>query len=112
MPEYQRQEISNRLVSLKNYIPSDFSRKLIYSGPIVFFNILPQNLYQHFLCLHVAITILIDPILCADVAHLNVAEELLIHFVEDFENLYGRENVTHNIHNLLHIVIDVKLYGL
>lgn len=39
------------------------------------------------------------------------AEELLKHFVTTFTILYGMQNVSHNVHGLLHIVEDAKKFG-
>lgn len=43
--------------------------------------------------------------------YLNRAEDLLKAFVLDFQTLYGDKNVTFNVHNLLHIVGDVRKFG-
>lgn len=39
------------------------------------------------------------------------AEELLVHFCDLFATLFGNENVSYNVHSLLHITEDVKKYG-
>lgn len=130
LSDFQRTQISDRLVNLKNYMPNDFSRKprqfrnvkrlwkahelrqfLLYSGPVVILDILNDDLYQNFLHLHVAITILVNPVLCTNSEYLDFANILLQKFVADYTILYGRANVTYNIHNLLHVVEDVKYYG-
>lgn len=38
-------------------------------------------------------------------------QELLEYFVKTFQSLYGKENISHNIHNLIHICDDYLLYG-
>ena len=68
--------ISQRLVSIRNYIPAEFTRKprtlrevdrlkatefrqfLLYTGPLVLHGILPNEHYKLFISLHVAIRIL------------------------------------------------------
>jgi len=40
---------------------------------------------------------------------LKICEIDLLHFVAEFEILYGEENVTFNIHSLLHIVKSVRM---
>ncbi|XP_046145939.1 uncharacterized protein LOC123989262 [Osmia bicornis bicornis] len=113
---------------LRNSTPRDFVRKprciqevkqwkavefrnfLLYTGPIVLKHSLPENLYHHFLMLHVAITILVRPDLCKTES-INYAEALLKHFVLLFEILYGKKFISHNVHNLLHVCSDVKVYG-
>jgi len=61
--------------------------------------------------LHVAIFILVSPVFSKDKNYIDYAEALLEHFVESFAKLYGAKNISHNVHNLLHLCSDVKKYG-
>lgn len=121
-------KISHLLILLRNTTPVDFVRRprsirdvkqwkatefrnfLLYTGPVVLRNVLQEKIYIHFLTLHAAITILTRRNLCQEEL-INFAEALLHHFVESFEILYGKHNISHNVHNLLHICSDVRLYG-
>ena len=124
------QKISQRLIHLKTYVPRDFSRNprhfrkvqrlwkatelrqfLLYTGPVVLLGILPQHLYTHFLYLHIAISILVNPILCKNEYYLNYADALLKDFVNNFQVNYKERNMTFNVHNLLHIDSDVRNFG-
>lgn len=61
---------------------------------------------MHFIC---AITI------CSYEKHfkfLRIAEEMLAHFTEQFKRIYGKDYVTNNIHNLWHLVDEVKNFGI
>lgn len=119
-------EMSNSLLKIKKYIPSDFCRKpreiqdyrrfkatelqflLIYSGPLVFKHIISTECYSNFMSLNVAMTI----ILSSDYSNFsNYAQKLLEYFVETFDNIYGSCYVSYNIHGLLHIVSDFERYG-
>lgn len=120
--------ISNLLILLRNTTPSDFVRKprslkdvkqwkaiefrnfLLYTGPVVLRYILKKDMYHHFLTLHTAITILIRPDLCQN-EYIDYAEALLRNFVQSFEILYGKQYISHNVHNLLHLCADVRIYG-
>ena len=71
------EEISRRLISIRNSVPSEFVRQprslfdlprwkatecrqfLLYWGPVVLKDLLPAPLYNHFLCLHLAMKILV-----------------------------------------------------
>ena len=71
-------QISTKLVSLSQYIPQEFARKprgleevdrwkatefrqfLVYTGQFALRGVLPNNLYKNFMCLSVAITILLN----------------------------------------------------
>ncbi|XP_061716895.1 uncharacterized protein LOC133524769 [Cydia pomonella] len=65
--------------------------------------------YNHFMHLFCAITI------CSNDSYfhlLRIAEEMLKHFVEQFKTIYGKDYITSNIHNLLHLVDEVKKFGI
>ncbi|EEC00745.1 hypothetical protein IscW_ISCW000248, partial [Ixodes scapularis] len=62
---------------------------------------------QHFLVFHLAI-ILASPSVC--VTYCNYAKELLCFFVCYFKNLYGRKNVSYNVHGLVHLADEVANY--
>lgn len=119
-------ELSTSLLSLKPFISSDFVRNvrgiqdlsrwkatefrlfLIYLGTIVLKNILRLDCYVHFMSLNISMLILLSP----DRGHLlDYARQLLDYFVKQFEVLYGKHYVSHNIHGLLHISDDYELYG-
>jgi len=119
--------ISQRLLSLRSQIPSEFQRKtrslfcvrqwkatefrffLLYCGPIVLRNVISKNLYRHFLLLHFAFRIL-----CSDRLAIQFnakAKECLEKFVLLVPELYGREAQVLNMHNLVHIADDVLNMG-
>lgn len=121
--------ISYLLILLRSNTPRDFVRKprciqevkqwkavefrnfLLYTGPIVLRYSLPENLYHHFLMLHVAITIFVRPDLYK-AEFINYAEALFRHFVLLFEILYGKKFLSHNVHNILHLCSEyLKIFG-
>jgi len=58
--------------------------------------------------LHVAMIILLSPNLKH---YLEYAEQLLNYFVQQFDNIYGCQHVSHNIHRLLHLCNDYQEFG-
>lgn len=114
---------------MKYLLPSDFNRRsrslcywklwkatefrhfLLYFGPVILKDCLPGNIFNHFLLLHVSISILSNKVLTKDTDNIDKAETLLLIFVMDFQNIYGEENVAFNVHNLIHLAKDVKKYG-
>ncbi len=108
------------------YIPSDFPRKprtvleskrwkanefrlfLLYTGIIIMKPFLPDEKYTHFLSLFVSMTILVSPSLCG---LYDYAEKLLIYFVKETKRIYGPHFMSHNFHNLLHIVDCANRFG-
>lgn len=119
-------QISTNLLLIKNSIPCDFSRKprglddlarwkatefrqfLLYTGISVLRSIIPKPIYDHFLCLSVAMTIFLSP----NLDHLSIlAKSLMISFVKEFGSLYGTHFISHNIHGLIHLIDDYNTFG-
>ncbi|EFN71874.1 hypothetical protein EAG_07199, partial [Camponotus floridanus] len=127
LQSHKCQILSSNLENIKHNIPVEFCRKprsldylkqwkateyrqfLLYTGPVVLRGILSNDLYYHFLTLTVAIRILCCKNVCND--YLNYAEELLIHYVNTFKILYGKYNMSHNVHGLIHLCDDVRIHG-
>uniref|UniRef100_A0A2S2PL84 DUF4218 domain-containing protein n=1 Tax=Schizaphis graminum TaxID=13262 RepID=A0A2S2PL84_SCHGA len=126
LPNSKIKQISANLRLVKNYIPIEFCRKprdveeacrwkatefrqlLIYTGPIILKNILSKKCYTNFMCLHIAMVILISPNLKK---YIEFAQLLLNSFVKYFQDIYGKHLISHNIHGLLHLCEDYKLFG-
>ena len=81
---------------------TEFRQFLLYTGKIVLRRILPDSLYCHFLCLNVALAILLSPSLLQK--HSDYASSLLVYFVEKGCQLYTKEFLVYNVHSLLHLV--------
>lgn len=122
-------QVSRQLQSIRSIVPLEFNRRprsledykqwkatefrtfLLYLGPVVLKDILNTDMYNNFLTLHVAISILLNQASCKKNYYLQYAENLLKHFVQSFVTLYGTAHASHNIHNLLHLVADVRKFG-
>jgi len=77
-------QISGALLNLQSSIPNDFVRRprslkdvklwkgtefrqfLLYTGPVVLKNVLREDMYINFITLHIAVTILVSPVLSKD----------------------------------------------
>jgi hypothetical protein len=57
---------------------------------------------------HIAMVILISSNLGT---YLQFAQDLLNYFVKSFEVIYGKHLISHNVHGLLHLCQDYKLFG-
>ena len=124
-----REVLSKRIEECRPYIPDDFARKLgpldlmdrwkatcfrmikLYLGPILLRGVLSDILYKHFLCFHVAMKFLSNEETCVIPSFLEYSEKLLRNFVKDSAKLYGKQFISYNIHNLIHLTKDVRLYG-
>lgn len=119
--------ISDRLLQLKHFIPSEFPRRprslcefrrwkatefrqfLLYTGQVVLAGQLPDEMYKNFLLLSISIYILVDRKLCSQ--YNEYASQLLVLFVQHFSDLYGANMVSYNIHNLIHLGDDARNHG-
>ncbi|KAH9372312.1 hypothetical protein HPB48_022830 [Haemaphysalis longicornis] len=109
-----REELSLKLSKVAMFVPVEFNRRprslleldrwnstefrffLLYGGPIVLSSILKQGLYENFLSVHVAITILASP--SSSPSEIDYAEELLRFFIKVFANIYGKHRRTMCMH--------------
>jgi len=119
--------ISSNHLSLRPFITNDFSRYprslsdvsrwkatefrlfLLYTGPIALQGVMKDEVFKHFLCLHVCFRILLTPGISIEL--IDFSEKLMVYFVDKYEKLYGAEFNSHNIHGLLHIVDDYRKFG-
>ena len=125
----QLKEISYRLITLDGKMPAEFSRQprsldkldrwkatefrqlLLYTGPLVFKGIFHKDHYQHFLALHVAMSILLNENDEIRNFYLNFAKELLVFFVMNADKFYGDTFVVYNVHALLHLHEDAEHFN-
>ncbi|XP_048515587.1 uncharacterized protein LOC125502070 [Athalia rosae] len=120
-------KLSEDLISMVQWIPVEFCRKprgldefdrwkatefclfLLYLSPVILHEYLPRLNVQHICSLQCAIFILCHPTDC--MYNNDDAKELLTYFVQTMKLLYGEETIIYNVHNLVHLPEDVKLYG-
>lgn len=125
-PSWKIKEISSYIQIIKNKMPSDFARKprnldevhkwkatefrmfLLYYGIIVTKPALKDQHWNNFFNLSISMIILLNP---DHSKYLNIARELLDIFVKDFEIIYGRYLISHNIHGLTHLYDDYEKFG-
>lgn len=116
-------ELNKNIVKIGRQLPKDFSRTprpfknynrykatelrqlLLYTMPILLKDAVPTVYYNHFMLLHCAIRILCSPNDC--LTNNALAEELLSDFVVQFEKLYKKRNMSHNVHSVQHLAKDV-----
>ena len=119
--------MSSLLESIAKYIPCEFARKprtltelprwkatefrqfLLYTGPVVLQGKVTPKIFNHFMLLHVAMRILLTPLICDE--HNALANDLLHKFVQQAPSLFGEEFMSYNVHCLIHLAMDAKRYG-
>lgn len=87
---------------------TEFRTFLLKTGPVVLRGHLTEEMYNHFLALHCAVTICCSESLKL---YLPVAEQLFRTFTEKFGDLYGEENKTYSVHSVIHVTDDVERFG-
>lgn len=107
--EFQRKPRS--ILYYRQWKATEFRMLLFYSGPVALKDILSPEVYNNFLTIHVAASILSSSYLSSISSYIDYAQELIEHFVKTFKIIYGAHNVSHNVHSLLHITEDVKQFG-
>lgn len=125
--QLDRQKISERIEKINETIPIDFQRKLrsltfiprykaselrsflLYYGPIVLKNVLKNELYENFMKLHVAMKI------CVNVKFKtmnNLAQKLIDEFIIEMAQIYGEQEIVHNVHALHHFPKECETHGI
>ncbi|KAE8738723.1 hypothetical protein FOCC_FOCC015789 [Frankliniella occidentalis] len=82
---------------------------LLYVSPIALQKYLPQDYFQHWILLVLAVHTLLNEVISEN--EREVAAMLLSVFVEKAEKLYGKEIMTYNVHGLTHMALMVKRWG-
>lgn len=103
--------INRNITSLDTYSTfkaSQFRTFLLYLFPVLQ-GILQKEYFNHLLLLSSAIYILSQEKISKE--ELKIADEKLKKFVFDYEVLYGKSNMTMNVHCLVHLVECVKNLG-
>jgi len=119
-------EITRQLLSIIEYTPNEFARKprslneikrwkatefrffLLYAGSVVLKGNIENDRYINFLYLHIAIIIFSNEEYIQK--HAEYAHLLLKCFVQNFGKLYGKENISHNIHGLIYIYDNIQIF--
>lgn len=122
-----KNEIEANICEIQGFITSDFPRKsrtfkelhrwkatefklfIKYTFPVILYNALNTTHYNLILLLHCAIFILSNDDLINK--YLDVADQCLKDFVIKSATIFGNDFVVFNVHNLIHLVDDVRLYG-
>lgn len=104
--EFQRKP--RDLLSSNNFKATECRQILLYTGMVIFKKYFSDALYVHFLSLSIAYRFLNSPL---NDDNLKKAQDYLEYFVQNFKHYYTEEQLVFNVHSLLHLVADCKLYG-
>ncbi|XP_021710176.1 uncharacterized protein LOC110679553 [Aedes aegypti] len=93
---------------LSHWKGTEYRTFFYYLSIVILKPVLPSDIYEHFLVLYCAV------IICSSKNYqhlLDLAHELLLHYLDIFKKIYGEDYMTSNVHNLNHLVDDVKKFG-
>ena len=108
-PPSEVTRLTRTLMQKKFWKAHEWRAWLFHYSPLVLNNILPNAYFQNWMCFVTAVYILVQDDM--DFSMINQAELLLTKFVIDCEQLYGREYVTYNMHQLIHMADSVRNWG-
>lgn len=80
----------------------------LYLGPVILKDYLSEEIYQHFMLFFCGIVICYSR---SYSNYLHVADKLLKTFIERYIEIYGINSISSNVHNLCHLVDEVKDFG-
>jgi len=82
---------------------------MLYTGPFLFKHIISLPAYNNFIIFNIVMRILS----CTKTVYSQneYAQSLAKHFVKTFGHVYGRGNVSYNVHSFIHLPNDAKKYG-
>lgn len=90
---------------------TEFRTFLLYLGVIVLKDAVPVNEYRHFMLLSLAVKI------CSSDAYKNIVhtttlvENMISDYIEKYIDIYGEHTISSNVHNLCHMIEDVRRFG-
>lgn len=90
--------------------PYDWRQFLMYFGPVVLESVLPAKYYIHFICLHLAVRIMVNRNVF-NTYNSFIVGFLLKRFVAEFAAFYGEDQVDHSVHSLLHYQDVMEYFG-
>ena len=123
----QIEEMSAKLLSLRQYIPCDFARKprslrhlsmwkatearlfCLYLVPIVLKSHVDENFFTMFMTFSLLLRLLSHPVWVNE--HQNYCDVLVRTFLNQVTELLGSQYLTYNFHSLVHLVEDCKQRG-
>jgi len=93
----------------KTFKATEFRQIMMYTGPYIFKNIVSQPVYNNFMIFNILMRLLS----CHTTVYSqnDYAESLAKYFLKTFCDVYGKGNVSYNVHSIIHLVKDAKKYG-
>lgn len=97
-----------KLDDIKFWKGTEFRSFLLYFGAVVLKKFVPPDVYTHFLHLVCAVTICHSDVYKK---YLHIAGKWFDEYIAGCMDIYGVHSLGSNIHNLTHVIEDVKRFG-
>lgn len=97
------------LSDISRWKGTEFRTFLLYPSLTVLKKFLPSKHFKHFLLFYCSVVILGSEHHCKNL--IDVADEMIQSFLNLFKSIYGIEHFTSNLHNLKHLVEEVRRFG-
>lgn len=105
MPSHDFHRKPKNFDNLKRWKGVEFRQLLLYIGIVIFKRILDEKSYNHFKILFCAVQV------CSCTAYKQfqtLADKMFKMYVTNYPALYGVHSVGSNVHNIIHIVDDLR----
>lgn len=90
---------------------TEFRTFLLYLGIVVLKKTLRNEEYAHFLKLFCGVILCSNDAYSKRARNLDLAVECFDEYIEEYIDLYGDHAISSNVHNLSHVVDDVRRFG-
>lgn len=97
------------LAELAKWKATELCTFLLYTSIVVLKKFLPPKYYTHYLLFYSAVVIMTSKYHCPKL--IETANDMMKTFLIFFKSYYGLQHFTSNLHNLCHIVDEVKRFG-
>lgn len=90
---------------------TEFRTFLLYLGNIVLKNVVELDEYNHFRLLSCAVILCSSDVYKRVVDNTVLVDRLLGDYIEEYIHLYGEQTISSNVHNLCHLLDDIRRFG-
>lgn len=90
---------------------TEFRTFLLYLGNIVLKNVVELDEYNYFRLLSCAVILCSSDVYKRVVDNTVLVDRLLGDYIEEYIHLYGEQTISSNVHNLCHLLDDIRRFG-
>lgn len=90
---------------------TEFRTFLLYVGSVVLKDVLPEKEYEHFKIISCATILCSSDVYAYVIQRSELVDEMIQTYVKEYANIYGEHSISSNVHNLFHLLDDVRYFG-